>query len=224
MNFVYLLIEVIVIYLLMILFYRFGKKEGLYLYIGLMSSVLAISMFELIDIFSFQIDIVIPLIMGIFICSNIILQRYGLDETNKIIKFFTIPYLAVITTIGFYALIGTSEYTSETGISFNNLFSYDLSNFRIVIGYLLSIGLMLWYNSYMYYYIRKNKNKLLFSNIGTTLIIQFVESIIFVVISYFGEFDINVIFSIIIIRYLLKVIMGIIGLIPVNVIIKMKDK
>lgn len=224
MNYIYLLIEVILIYLLMILFYRFGKKDGLFLYIGLMSSVLAISMFELIDIFSFQIDLVIPLIMGIFICSNIIMQRYGLDETKKIIKFFAVPYLVVTIMIGFFALLSTSEYTVTSGSNFNNLFNYDLSSFRIMIGYLLSIGLMLWYNGYMYYYIRKNKNRLLFSNIGTTLIIQFVESIIFVVISYFGEFDINVIFSIIIIRYLLKVIMGIIGLIPINIIIKMKDK
>lgn len=81
---------------------------------------------------------------------------------------------------------------------------------------------MLWYNAYIYYYIRKNKNKYLFSNIGSMLIIQFIESIIFVLIAYIGTFDINMLFGMVVIRYLLKVIIGFISLIPVSIILKFK--
>ena len=56
---------------------------------------------------------------------------------------------------------------------------------------------MLWCNGEIYYYIRRNKNKLLFSNIGSILIIQFMESIIFVFVAYLGVYDAILIFGMI---------------------------
>ena len=55
MNYLYLLIEVIMVFLLMILFYRVGKKEGLFIYIALMSSILSIVMFKVFDIYHFKL-------------------------------------------------------------------------------------------------------------------------------------------------------------------------
>ena len=72
MNYLYLLIEVIMVFLLMILFYRVGKKEGLFIYIALMSSILSIVMFKVFDILSFQINFGLPSVMGIFTANNII--------------------------------------------------------------------------------------------------------------------------------------------------------
>lgn len=224
MNYMYLFIEIIIIYFFLVLFYKFGKKEGLFLYIGIMSLILGVSMYEIIDVFSFQVDLGIPVIMGIFICNNIIIQRYGSDETSKIIKYFVIPYVFVSVVFGLFTLVNSSEYNLVGSNAFDSLFGYSLDNIRVKVGYLLSTGFMLWYNSYMYYYIRKSKNNLLFSNIGAILVIQFIESIIFVFISYIGLFDFNLTFGIIVIRYLVKVVVGFIGLVPVSVIMKIKDK
>ena len=104
------------------------------------------------------------------------------------------------------------------------IFGYDINNIRIFIGGFVSIMLMLWSSSYVYYYIRRSKNILWFSNIGTMLFIQMLESIIFVIISYIGEFDFTLLFGMIVIRYLIKIMIGMIGLIPVYTIVKMKDK
>ena len=60
--------------------------------------------------------------------------------------------------------------------------------------------------------------------IGVNLFIQMLESIIFVIISYIGEFDFTLLFGMIVIRYLIKIMIGMIGLIPVYTIVKMKDK
>lgn len=222
MNYIYLLIEIILIFASMILFYKFGKKSGLFLYIGLVSSVISIIMFETIDILSFEVDLGISLLMGMFICSNVIIQKYGIDETKDIIKCFVFPYIATIVILSLTSLIGNSEYGIVSSESFDSLFGYNLNNLRLLVGGLLSIGFMLWYNCYVYYYIRKNKNKHLLSNIGSILIIQFIESVIFVLISYIGTFDITMLFGMIVVRYLLKVIIGCIGLFPVSVILKMK--
>lgn len=224
MNYIFLVFGIILVYFLMVLFYKFGKKEGLFLYISLMSLLLGVVMYMTIDFFSFQVDFGIPIIMGIFICSNIIIQRYGSDETGKIVKYYVIPYVFINIIFSLFTLINSAEYDLVGSNAFDYLFGYSLNSLRVMIGYLLSMGFMLWYNCYMYYHIRKNKNKLLFSNIGTMLIIQFIESIIFVFISYSGLFDINLTFGMIVIRYLLKIIIGFMGLVPVSVIMKLKDK
>lgn len=222
MNYIYLLIEVIFIFLIMMSFYKLGKKDGLFNYISFMSSILSIIMFKSINIFSFEADLGIPVLMALFVCSNIIIQRYGIDEVPKIIKSFAFSYIFTITILSITSLIGSSEYNLITNNTFNNLFGYNLENIRLIVSGLLSVGFMLWYNAYIYYYIRKNKNKYLFSNIGSMLIIQFIESIIFVLIAYIGTFDINMLFGMVVIRYLLKVIIGFISLIPVSIILKFK--
>ena len=222
MNYVYLLIEIVLVFLLMILFYKFGKKDGLFIYVGFMASILGIVMFKSIDILSFEVNLGIPIVIAIFSCSNVIIQRDGIDETSKIIKCFAIPYIIVIVIFNLVSLITSSDYNTITNGAFDSLFGYDLGNLRLVVGGLLSIGFMLWYNAYIYYYIRKSKNKYLFSNIGSMLIIQFIESVIFVLIAYVGSFDINMLFGMIVIRYLFKVVIGSISLLPVSIILKMK--
>lgn len=206
----------------MILFYRFGKKNGLFMYIVFLGALLSIVMFKSIDVLSFEVDLGIPIIMGIFICSNIIVQKYGIDEIKDIIKSFVIPYVCTAVILSLTSLIMASDYNINTSDAFDSLFGYNLDNLRLFVSGLLSIGFMLWYNAYVYYYIRKNKNKFVFSNIGSLLMVQFIESIIFVFISYIGVFDFTMLFGMIVIRYLLKVVIGFISLLPIDIILKMK--
>lgn len=222
MNYIYLAVEVVFMFLFMVLFYKFGKKLGLFIYISFMSAVLSTVMFKSIDILSFEMDLGIPIIMAIFVCSNIIVQKYGIDEIKDIIKSFVIPYVLNTFVLGLTSLIFSSEYNFAVNDAFNSLFGYNLDNLRLLVSGFLSIGFMLWYNAYIYFYIRKSKNKVLFSNIGSILIVQFIESIIFVLIAYIGKFDFTMLFGMIVIRYLLKVLIGFVSVLPVNIILKMK--
>lgn len=223
MNYILLLIETILVLSIMMIFYKIGKKDGLFLYISLISSLLSLFMFKTIDVLSFEADLGVPFVMGIFVCSNAIIQRYGIDEIKKIIKSFVIPFVFITIILGIISLFSYSEYNVVSNISFNEIFGYNLDNIRLVIGILCSLGFTIWYNAYIYYYIKKNKNRYLVSNIGSMLVIQFLESIIFVLISYIGVFDLSIMFGMIVIRYLLKVVIGVIGLLPFTMTIKMKS-
>ena len=181
-------------------------------------------MFKVFDILSFQINFGLPIIMGIFTANNIIIQRYGLDEIKRIIYTFGFSYILTMIIVNLVSLMTSSEYNIISNNSFDQLFGYNLVNLRCFVGGFISIGLMLWFNGEVYYYIRRDKNKLIFSNIGSILIIQFIESMIFVVICYLGLYDIILIFGMIVIRYLLKVVIGVVGLLPVYLLVKMKDK
>ena len=203
MNYILLLIETILVLSIMMIFYKIGKKDGLFLYISLISSLLSLFMFKTIDVLSFEADLGVPFVMGIFVCSNAIIQRYGIDEIKKIIKSFVIPFVFITIILGIISLFSYSEYNVVSNISFNEIFGYNLDNIRLVIGILCSLGFTIWYNAYIYYYIKKNKNRYLVSNIGSMLVIQFLESIIFVLISYIGVFDLSIMFGMIVISYLL---------------------
>jgi len=223
MNYIYLLIEVILVFSLMIIFYKLNKKDGLYLYITLMASILGIVMYKTIDILSFQINLGLPIIMGIFTCNNIIIHRYGLDEIKKIIYTFLGSCVLTVIILGLVSLFVPNDYNYITNASFDLLFGYNFVNMRYFIASLISIILMIWFSGNVYYYIRRSRNSLLFSNVGTILLIQFIESILFVIISFVGTYDVVTLFGMIVIRYLLKIIIGIVGLFPVYLLVKRKD-
>ena len=182
MNYILILLEVIFTFFLMFIFYKVGKKNGLYLYMVLMSSIASIIMFKTIDLFSFQVNLGIPIIMGLFICNNIIIQRFGIDEVMRIMTSSGIAYIVVGIIVSLLSLTINSDYVLTSNEVFNSLFGYDINNIRIFIGGFVSIMLMLWSSSYIYYYIRRSKNILWFSNIGTMLFILMLDSFIFVIL------------------------------------------
>ncbi len=224
MNILFILFETILVCLLLLLFYKVFKKDGLFIFIGFMSILLGIMMFKLYDFALFPINYGLPFIMGIFTASNIIIQRFGIDEVKKIICYFAASYIMVMIIICLGSLVLPSEYNNLSSLAFDSLFGYNLSNFRCFVGGLLSIGFMLYLNGEVYYYIRKSKNKLFLSNLGSILIIQFIESIIFVFIAYLGEFDFLVTFGMIIVRYLLKVVIGFILLTATYLLVNRRGK
>lgn len=224
MNFIYLALEILLVFLLMIIFYKYGKKDGLYIYIGFMSSILSVILIGTVDILSFQVSIGIPIIIGIFLCSNIIIQRYGIDEVKRILYTYGASYVATFIIIGLVSLTFTKVFDSSSNNVFDLLFGYGLNNFRCVISNFISLIIMLWVGSGIYHSVRKSKNILLISNVITAFVIAFIESLIFVLIAYVGNFTGIELFGMISIRYIFEVVVSIIGLIPIYIIVKFIDK
>ncbi len=223
MNLVYMFLEIIFTFFLLFMFYKIWKKDGLYLYLSLLSAILSVVIFEVIDLFSFQINLGIPIVMGIFIVNNIIIQRFGIDEVRRIMLTTGISYVMPSVILSLLTLCSDSGYTLISNALFNGLFGYNVFDIRTFIGG-FSIVFMLWVNSYFYYYIRRSKNVLWVSNVVSSLIIQMLESIIFVVIAYLGDYSFPLIFGMIVIRYLCKIIISLMGIIPIYMIVKMRDR
>lgn len=143
MNYIYIFLEIIFTFFLMIIFYSKGKKDGLYLYIALMSGLLSVFMFKSINLFSFEVNTGIPIVMGIFICNGIIIQRYGIDEVKRIIYTSGVSYLTTSFGMFLLSLYLGSGYEVNINSVFDGLFGYSIGNFRIFIG-----GLYLLYLCY----------------------------------------------------------------------------
>ena len=223
MNYICLILEIMLTFIFMILFYKYEKKEGLYIYLGLMSSILCITSIGSIDILSFEVSIGIPIIIGLFICSNIIIQRYGVDEVKRILYTYGVSYVITFIVVSLVSLTFVKTLDVPGNNVYDLLFGYGLNNIRCIIGSFISVMIMLWIGSGIYYSLRKNKNILVISNVVTAFVISFVEGLIFVLISYIGNFSGIELFGMISVRYIFEVIIGIIGIIPVYVLVKVMD-
>lgn len=222
MNFIILGIEVLIVFLLILFMYKMGKKDGLYLVLSLFSSVLCIMFFKIINIFDFDVNMGIPFIIGIFIVNCCIVHRYGMDEVKRIISTFGFSYILSYIVIMLTTLITSFEIIDNS--YYDVLFGYDLYNIRYFIGGLLSISMIIVMGSNVYDSIRKNKNNVIFNSIGALLIVLFVESVIFVNVVHVGNYSVVELFGMIVIRYLVGVVIGMLGLVPTYLLVKRKDK
>ena len=220
MNYLYLMIEILLVIGLSFVSYKIGKKEGLFIYIGIMASVLSIIVCSSIDILLFEVTMGLPIVMGIFMISNVIIHRYGLDELVKIIKVFCVSSVVTYILLALLSLTSNIELFSN---SYNELFGYNLFNIRLVISEVISIALMLFINGQVYYYVRHNRNNFMICNIGSILSVQFILSMIYIIISYTGVNSLIEIFGMIVISYLCKVVIGLIYLYPASILTKMKE-
>ena len=123
MNYLYLVIETLLVFSLSFISYKIGKKEGLFIYIGIMASVLSIIICSSIDILLFEVTMGLPIVMGIFMISNVIIHRYGLDEVVKIIKVFCVSSVVTYIVLALLSLTSNIELFSN---SYNELFGYNL--------------------------------------------------------------------------------------------------
>ena len=224
MNYVLLFIEVLLVFLLMVIFYKLSKKDALYLYIGLLASLAGISIIGSIEIMSFDINMGLPIIMGLFVANNIIIHRYGLDEVKRILYTFGICYFLPIIFIQLGSLINKYGLDVSSNGIYDLLFGYDLDNLRVVVGGFISIFIMIWMSSGIYYSIRKNRSAIVISNLTSAFVVSFIESMVFVLITNIGYFGFIELFGMISIRYIIEIIISIIGLVPVYYLIKYVDK
>ena len=74
MNYIVLITEILLTFFLIFLAYKMGKKDGLYLGIGLFSSILCVMLFKMINMFDFDVNMGIPFIVGILLLNNIIIH------------------------------------------------------------------------------------------------------------------------------------------------------
>jgi len=174
-----------------------------------------------IDINNFSLNLGLIPFLSLFLVTNIIIQKKGKEEIKKIIIL-----LLSISLISYIILLLSSKLESSpinlfTNKSFDNIF---MNSTRIYFANIVTILYMLFLNSSIYYYIKKQKNMIWISNIFSNIIIQFLATIIFVLLAYAITTDTIDIIGKIIIRYLISVIVTSIGTITIYIANAIKEK
>ena len=220
MNTIYLIIELVICFIGIILLYAKYKLEGLYSYLIITAIITTIMSLKTIDFYNFSLNLGLIPYITIFIVSNIIIQKKGTEEIKKII-------LILLTTSTFsYIIILLSCKLESSPInifmnkSFDNIF---IDSARLYFANIVTTLYMLFLNSKLYYYLKKEKNKIIISNIFSSVIVQFLATIIFILLAYAITTPMTDIIAKMIIRYIISLIVMFLGTIVIYITNNIKE-
>ena len=216
-----LIIELIICFIMLIIMYKKYKTDGLYAY-SIVSLILSFYMsLKKVSIHYYDVNLgIIPLVMT-FTSFNILIQKKGIEETKKLL--LTVLSTTLISYFIFLLIsyIDYSNINSFTSASYDNIF---IDSLRIYFANTVTLLYGLLLNNKLYYYLKVMKNNILISNIFSTIIIQFVASILFGLVAYVFVIDMIDIIKIIMIRYLLSLVVGILATIPIYITKYIKEE
>lgn len=208
MNLLFLLIEVILSYIILLFVYKKYKEEGIYIWIIVILLISSIMSIKSIEINNVNIALGIGVSSSIYIANNILIQKKGTEHMKKITTIMLIISFIFICLLILSSGLPISDYNNILNLMYNNVI---LSNIKFIIANMISIISAIYINNFLYYELRKVKNKIWISNIFSSLIFAFVESIIFVLITKFINGSLYIVMMTIVIRYILRLIILIIG-------------
>lgn len=209
-----LIIELILCSTIQILLYKRYKLEGIYTYIVISAILTGLMSLKTISIFEYDVNLGIIPLVTIFTSSNILIQKKGSDEIKKVILTISSTFLISYAFLYLVQMMHPSNINLFTNASYDNIF---LNSLRIYFTNFVTMLYSLLLNSKIYYYLKKMKNNILISNLFSTIIIQFLASILFGLIAYIFIKEAIDILKIIMIRYLISLVVGIFGTISIYI-------
>ncbi|MEE3343472.1 MAG: queuosine precursor transporter [Bacilli bacterium] len=212
-------IELLICMTIIPIIYKKYQTEGLYIYsivAFILSNVMSL---KIISLSSFELNLGIVLFTSSFIASNIIIQKKGYEEIKKLVLFIVVSSIVSFGCLYLTSLIDSSNINNFTNRSFDNIFD---GSARIYFANIVTMLYFLILNGKLYYYLKKEKNKVWISNLFSGIIIQFLASCSFLIIAYAIIKEPIDIIKLIIIRYLVSLITVIIGTIPIYISSKFK--
>lgn len=208
MNIILLFIEILISSAVLIYLYKKYKYEGIYICIMIFSILLGIISQKTVEIFDLEINLGFVTNTILIIASNILIQKKGPEENNKIISIIVLSNVVIYTLSIITILFDGSNINELTNTSFDKLFYL---NNRIYFATVISLLITIWINSFLYHQIRQIKNKIVLSNILSAIISHFIECILFCIISYTFKISFINVIELIVIRYVFKLVISLIG-------------
>ena len=222
MNNINLIVLEAGIFLIVIpIIYKLFDLKGLYTYTITLFIISTISSLKLITINDFDINLGITSFTTIIIISNIIVQKKGPKSIKSLILIMLLSILVSYSILYLTFLEQSNTVKLFTNESYNNIFS---GSERILFANFVTLLYTSILNYKLYYYLKKIKNKIIVSNLFSSIIILFISSIIFLVIAYaFVKEPVDIV-KMIIIRYMISIIVSMVGTIPIYITNRINNK
>ena len=208
MNYILIIIEALLSYLTLLLFHKKFKLDGVYYYIVMATILSNIMLLNTIDILTYPISVGFGITSAIVIASIILIHKRGPSELSKLIITIIISSIISYSYLTLSSYMGISDTNKYTNISYSIIFK---NNIRIYLANTISLILSIYLSTKLYHTMKQIKNKIWISNIFTTVIVEFIESIIFCVIAYAFSLKVIDLIMVIVIRYVIRALIECLG-------------
>lgn len=208
MNYILIIIEVFLSYLILLLFHKKFKLDGIYYYIVIATILSNIMLLNTIDILTYPISVGFGITSSIVIATIILTHKRGPSELSKLIITIIISSIISYSYLTLSSYMGISDTNKYTNISYSIIFK---NNIRMYLANTISLILSIYLSTKLYHTMKQIKNKIWISNIFTTVIVEFIESIIFCVIAYAFSLKVIDLIMVIVIRYVIRALIECLG-------------
>lgn len=208
MNEALFFITIIVNFAGVIFAYKFFGKMGVFAWIALATIVANVEVLKCVDIFGMALTLGNVTYGSIFLATDILNEKYGVEEAQKSVYlgFFALLMFTIITQIDLHYISNEADFAGEAmkrlftitpRICFASMSAYFVSNMMDV---------------YLYKFIRNilPSDKFLWvRNNGATCLSQLFDTAMFTFIGFAGVFSKDVVFQLFITTYLIKLFIAI---------------
>jgi len=190
---------------LAVLLFKFFRKQGLYLLIAVNIILANIQVVKVVELFGLSATLGNILYGSIFFSTDILSDIYGKKEAKKgvLIGFISLLLMTLYMQLSLYIKPANFEEAQVIQNSLENIFSLIP---RIALGSIVSYFISQYTDVFIFHLIKSKtgEKKLWLRNNISTMISQFIDSIIFVFIAFWGLYTMDVWWEILITTYLFK--------------------
>ncbi|MFS0781457.1 queuosine precursor transporter [Bacillus sp. 1P06AnD] len=202
------LVFTLITFSLVLLFYRFFGKTGLFVWVGFATVLANLQVVKTIEIFGMTATLGNAMYASAFLVTDIINERYGPKEAKKAVwmGFFTLFCMTLIMQLALLFEPGSSDIAQGPMETLFGLLP------RLAAGSLAAFLVSQFLDVHLFSWIRKkfpSDRQFWIRNNGSTLISQFFDTLVFTSIAFLGEYPIDVWFEIFITTYVLKFIVSV---------------
>ena len=205
-NEVYWLLMLLINFSLIVLVYKLFGKNGLFVWIPIASIVANIQVIQTVELFGFVATLGNIVYASSFLVTDILSEKYGKKEAAKAvwIGFFSVISMTVLMWFALRFKPLGDEESLKTYDSLKVIFSLMP---RIVIASLIAYLLSQFHDVWAFHFWKKRfatKKQLWIRNNLSTMVSQFVDSLVFTLVAFYGVFERGVLIEIFATTYVLK--------------------
>ncbi len=198
--------SIIVYFLLMLSCYKLFGKIGLYIWIAIGMIYSNIEVLLMVDMFGQEATLGNVIYGTTFLATDILNENHGRDEANKtvIIGFFSVLSIIILSQI---TLLFTPNINDFAMDSIGTIFGLSP---RIALASIITYFMSQLFDIWIYQIIKSKTGEkyLWLRNNGSTLVSQFIDTVVFTLIAFVGIFENEIVFAMILPTYLIKLLVS----------------
>ncbi len=208
MNEILWFLFALVNFVLVLGIYKLFGKTGLFAWIAMGTVLANIQVTKTIELFGLTATLGNIMYGTLFLVTDSLNEKYGLKDAKNAVYIGFVSLIAMVIIMQM-ALLFTPHAEDFASDSLNTIFSLMP---RIALGSLTAYILSQLLDVHLFQKIKEKlpSDKLLYvRNIGSTMVSQFVDTLIFVPIAFLGTHELSIVISIFITTYIIKLLVAV---------------
>ena len=208
-NEILLIIELIVIYACVLVFFRFFGARGLTSFMVIMTIMANIEVLILVDAFGMTQTLGNVLFASTFLITDILSENYGKQEAQKAVNIGILTSVVFVAVSSFWLLFSPSA----EDWAFSSIQAIFTNTPRVIAASLLAYAICQKLDVWLYHkwwaFTTKRSDRIKFlwlRNNGSTLISQLLNAILFNGLAFYGVYEWSVLISVILSSYVIFVV------------------